>query len=67
MARYNLACSYALTEQFERAANSLEEAIDLGYRDLGWLSRDPDLAMLRKHPVYKSVRTKIKSIESGNP
>ncbi len=40
---YNLACSYSLTEQFDRAASRLEKALNLGYRDFDWLAKDPDL------------------------
>ena len=60
---YNLACSYSLTEQFESAAVALNHALDLGYRDFKWLSKDPDLAKLRKHPLYKKIRARIKAME----
>ncbi len=63
LVHYNLACSYSLTEQFEAAAASLNCALDFGYRDFKWLSRDPDLAKLRKHPLYKKIRVRIKAIE----
>ena len=53
---YNLACSYSLTEQFESAAAALNRALDLGYRDFKWLSKDPDLAKLRKHPAVAANR-----------
>src|ERR1700679_1480624 len=32
----NLACSYSLTDQFDRAAQSLEKTIQLGYQDFAW-------------------------------
>ncbi len=60
---YNLACSYSLTGEFDRAAASLDMALSLGYRDFHWLSRDPDLSRLRKHPVYQSIRDKIRRIK----
>ena len=63
LAHYNLACSYSLTEQFEFAAAALEQALNLGYRDLRWLSKDPDLAEFRKHPLYKKIRTKLRSLQ----
>ena len=63
LVHYNLACSYSLTEQFESAAVALNRALDLGYRDFKWLSKDPDLAKLRKHPLYKKVRARIKAME----
>jgi tetratricopeptide (TPR) repeat protein len=62
MAHYNLACSYTLTGQLEQAANALNHALDLGYRDLKWLRRDPDLRKLRQHPIYRKIRAKLRSL-----
>lgn len=59
---YNLACSYSLTEQFDHAVDELDRAINLGYRDFRWLARDPDLRNLRKHPLFKSIRKKLRSL-----
>jgi tetratricopeptide (TPR) repeat protein len=56
---YKLACSYSLTEQFDRAALALEKALQLGYRDFNWLAKDPDLKKLRQQPVYRDIRDKI--------
>jgi len=63
--QYNLACSYSLTGNFHQAAATLERAIDLGYRDFKWLGQDPDLANLREHPIYKTIRAKIRRIKSA--
>jgi tetratricopeptide (TPR) repeat protein len=60
---YNLACSYSLTEQFDRAALALEKAIQLGYRDFTYLSRDPDLKKLRQQPVYRDLQNKIRRMK----
>lgn len=57
---YNLACSYSLTDQFERAALALERAIDLGYQDFAWLARDPDLKKFRRQPAYQVILKKIR-------
>ena len=62
MAHYNLACSYSLTEQCERAAASLDVAIEMGYRDFSHLRRDPDLKNLRAHPLYRKIRVRIREI-----
>lgn len=56
---YNLACSYSLTDKFEAAAEAVEKALDLGYRDFTWLTRDPDLKKLRQHAVFERVRERI--------
>ncbi len=57
---YNLACSYSLSERFELAAAALERALELGYRDFKWMSRDPDLRNLRLNPCYKKIRAKLR-------
>ena len=62
MAFYNLACSYALTEQIERAASALSLAIDRGYRDFKSLITDPHLENLRRHPLFKKTQAKIRSL-----
>ncbi len=65
VAHYNLACSYSLTKHYESAVTALEKAITLGYRDFRWLTRDPDLRNLRKHPLYRSIRAKVRSLTSA--
>ena len=60
---YNLACSYSLTEKFDRAALALEKALQLGYRDFNWLARDPDLKKFRQQPVYRDLREKIRRMK----
>ena len=62
---YNLACSYWLTDQFEAAADALEKAFSLGYRDFNWLAKDPDLRKLRKHPLYQRVADKIRQMKNA--
>ena len=57
---YNLACSYSLTDQFDRAARALEKAVQLGYRDFNWLAKDPDLKKLREQPTYREIQKRIK-------
>jgi len=60
---YNLACSYSLTSQIDLAAAALERALLLGYRDFKWLAKDPDLRTLRKHPLFRSIKNKIRSMK----
>lgn len=60
---YNLACSYSLTDQFDRAVQALDRALELGYRDFAWLARDPDLKKLRKHPAYEDIKAKIRTLK----
>ncbi len=60
---YNLACSYALNEDYELAARALDTALSLGYRDFKWLAKDPDLRQLRKLPVYRPIADKIQAMK----
>jgi tetratricopeptide (TPR) repeat protein len=60
---YNLACSYSLTEQFDRAVLALEKSLQLGYRDFDWLAKDPDLRKLRQQPIYRDLRDKIRRMK----
>ena len=60
---YNLACSYSLTDQFDRAALALEKALELGYRDFAWLAKDPDLKKFRQQPAYDEIKAKIRRMK----
>ena len=60
---YNLACSYSLNREFDRAAASLEKALSLGYTDFKWLAKDPDLRPLRQHPIFRTIEDKIRKLK----
>ena len=60
---YNLACSLCLTKRYIEAAEALDEAINLGYRDFRWLAEDPDLHELRKQPIYRRIRAKLRQMK----
>ena len=59
---YNLACSYSLTDEFDHAIQSLNQAIALGYRDFKWLAKDPDLIKLRRQPAFRELKEKIRRL-----
>jgi tetratricopeptide (TPR) repeat protein len=63
MVLYNLACSYSLTKRQEQAASALLRAIDLGYSDLKWLLKDPDLENLRKHAAFNKILARLKRVK----
>ena len=60
---YNLACSYSLTDQFDRAVLALEKALQLGYRDFTWLAKDPDLASSASNPFTAAIEAKIRRMK----
>ena len=51
--RYNLACSYSLLGEIEKALQQLRLSIRLGYADFEHMDKDPDLENLRQDPRYK--------------
>ena len=63
LVHYNLACSYSLIDECEAAGAALESALELGYRDFRWITTDPDLLNLRKHPLYKKIRAKVRALK----
>ena len=60
---YNLACSYSLTDEFDRAFRALNQAIELGYRDFAWLTKDPDMKKLRAQPAFQELKEKIRELK----
>jgi len=47
---YNLGCSYAVLGMTEPAVAAIQRSLELGYRHLDHLRRDPDLKSLRQDP-----------------
>ncbi len=58
VAHYNLACSLAQLDEREPALAALEKAVALGYRDLDFMAKDPDLSAVRKEPRFKALVSK---------
>ena len=52
---YNVACTYALLDQVERAIDCLERAVGQGMGERHWFENDPDLASLRDDPRFKAL------------
>jgi tetratricopeptide (TPR) repeat protein len=49
---YNLACSYALLGMLDPAFAALQRAVELGYRHIKHMCRDPDFKALRRDPRF---------------
>jgi hypothetical protein len=64
---YNLACSYCLSKKMEEGVGALAKAVANGFNDFKWLLKDPDLAPLRKDPLFKKVWVKISTLQPGTP
>jgi tetratricopeptide (TPR) repeat protein len=59
-ARYNLACSLALSKRKRDALSQLKQAVELGYRDFDWMEQDPDLEALKQHPGFQELLRQLK-------
>jgi tetratricopeptide (TPR) repeat protein len=66
LVRYNLACSYALTGQKDKAMTCLNKAVELGYRDVEHLRQDHDLDALKTDPRFQTLIKKL-SAEQHEP
>jgi tetratricopeptide (TPR) repeat protein len=52
IAWYNLACSYTVLGMIDPAFAALQRSLELGYRLIHRLRRDPDLKTLRRDPRF---------------
>lgn len=64
LVRYNLACSYALTGQKDKAFLNLHKAVELGYRDVEQLRQDRDLDAIKPDPRFQHL---IKKLSAERP
>jgi TolB-like protein/Flp pilus assembly protein TadD len=53
--RYNVACLYALENRAEDALDCLEDCVRLGFGNVEWIARDPDMASLRNQPRFEAL------------
>jgi tetratricopeptide (TPR) repeat protein len=58
-ALYDLACSYALSGEKEKAIDAAGRAIDAGMRVKAAYQRDPDLASIREDPRFQQLITNL--------
>ena len=63
---YNLACSYSLLNRVDEAFAALDQAIQLGYNDARWLTRDPDLNNLRRDNRFEKIRADLSRKSPGS-
>ena len=54
-ASYNLACLYSLNGEQDKALHMLEQAIELGFTELGFARHDPDLGSLHEHERFRKL------------
>lgn len=57
---YNLGCSCALIGEKKEAFDALSRAVELGYSDHEWMSRDKDLRSIRHDPRFRSLLEQLR-------
>ena len=58
---YNLACSYSLLKDIDKALRAFKGAINCGYSDFEHLEQDNDLSNLRKDRRFQQYLARIKA------
>jgi transcriptional regulator GlxA family with amidase domain len=59
VALYNLACSYALTGEKDKAIDAVARAIEAGMRQKGLYQSDPDLTAIREDARFQQLIAKL--------
>jgi tetratricopeptide (TPR) repeat protein len=52
---YNVACSYSLMGESDRALDLLTTAVNNGFGHKDWIENDPDFTSLREHPRFRTM------------
>ncbi|MFH1732316.1 MAG: hypothetical protein ABIF82_11795 [Planctomycetota bacterium] len=58
---YNLACSYSLLNEPNRAFEALDRAMAHGYRDADHMEKDRDLDNVRSDPRYAGATSRMRA------
>lgn len=58
---YNLACSYSLLRDIDKAFRAFKKAINCGYFDFDHLEQDEDLSNLRKDRRFQQYLARVKN------
>lgn len=57
---YNLACSYSLLSDVDKAFSVIKLALQCGYDDFDYLEQDTDLLNLRSSPAFQQYFTQFR-------
>jgi len=65
---YNLACALSRLKRIKLAVDALKKAIEVGFDDIDWLEKDPDLDNLRDDQRYQTfVEDLRKTVKPKGP
>ncbi len=57
---YNVACTYTIAGEFEKALDHLERAGGPQGANLAWIERDTDFDPLREHPRFIALLERLR-------
>lgn len=57
---YNLACSYSLVSDIDKAFRTIKKAVRLGYENFEHLEQDPDLLNLRRDRRFQAYYARLR-------
>jgi tetratricopeptide (TPR) repeat protein len=66
MVMYNLACSYSLLQEIDKAFVAIQQAIQYGYDDFMHLEKDTDLSNLRQDMRFQNFYRNVKQSQTEN-
>jgi Flp pilus assembly protein TadD len=64
---YNAACVFAVEGRAEQALDCLESAVEHGFGNVEWVTKDPDFASLRDHPRFALIMKSRSPTHSPRP
>ena len=56
---YNLACTYSLLGEEDKALDCLDNAFQHGFGHRDWFEKDPDFAPIRSHPRFQMLMQRL--------
>lgn len=63
---YNLACSHSLLKHVEESVEALRRSFELGYADMSYMQKDPDLLHIRQSPRYREFLESVASTTAAS-
>ena len=63
---YNLACAAAVMGDNDRALELLNQAVNFGRGNLGWIEHDPDFDTLRGDPRFETIVNRVRAASGGS-
>jgi adenylate cyclase len=58
---YNVACTYAVLKETDKAIDCLEKSFHKGFGYKDWMDKDPDLSSMRDNPRFKALMQNLEA------